>query len=144
MNTWDDFYLGLAKYVSTKSKDPSTKVGTVIVDKDCRPVSFGFNGLPQKIKDTPERLNNRDLKYKIIIHGEINSLIFAKRDIAGCTLYCWPFLTCAKCASIFIQAGIARVVAPGSDNPRWQDEFALAREIFAEAGVQVDEVDYGD
>jgi deoxycytidylate deaminase len=41
-----------------------------------------------------------------------------------------------------IQAGITRCVAPTSDNPRWQEEFSLAREILNEAGVSVEEIPY--
>ena len=87
---WDERYIGLAEYVASWSQDPSTKVGAVIVDEKNRPVSFGFNGLPQGVEDTPERLNNRDIKYKMILHAERNALLFAKSDLTDCTLYVWP------------------------------------------------------
>lgn len=44
---WDEYFLNIAKTVAERSKDPSTKVGAVIIDKHRRPVSFGYNGLIQ-------------------------------------------------------------------------------------------------
>lgn len=139
---WDLYFLGLAKYISTKSKDPSTKVGAVIVDDKNRLVSTGWNGLPQKVFDKPEYLNNREIKYKKIIHGEINAIIFASRSLNNCTLYTYPFMPCCPCSSVVIQTGITRVVAPRSDNPRWQADFVLTRENFKDANITLEEIDY--
>lgn len=139
---WDLFFLGLAKYISSKSKDPSTKVGAVIASPTNRIVSCGWNGLPQKVPDRPEYLNNRDIKYKKIIHGEINAILFSKGETENCTLYTYPFLTCSPCSSIVIQSGITRVVAPVCTNERWQVDFALARENYKDAGVICEEIQY--
>ena len=65
LNKWDDRFLKLAELVSTWSKDPSSKVGAVIVDDKNRVISLGFNGLPRGVEDTKERLNTRELKYDI-------------------------------------------------------------------------------
>jgi dCMP deaminase len=134
---WDLRYLGMAEYISTFSKDPSTKTGAVIVDPNGGVVSQGFNGLPQKIEDLPERLENRELKYKLIIHCEMNAAGFANRSLKGCTLYTWPFMSCIRCAVHMIQLGIERCVAPVNDNPRWQEDFALSTQMFKEAGVDL-------
>jgi dCMP deaminase len=139
-NKWDKRFIELAKHIASWSKDPSTQTGAVIVDNKRRVVSVGYNGMARGVHDTDERLNNRDIKYKIIVHCERNAIIFANRDLEGCTLYTWPFMSCSTCASMVIQAGIKRCVAPKSDNPRWQEEFNLAREIFNEAGVKVVEL----
>jgi dCMP deaminase len=37
---WDNYFINIAGEVATRSKDPSTQVGAVIVDKKHRPVSF--------------------------------------------------------------------------------------------------------
>ena len=58
MNKWDANFLTLANTVCMFSKDPSTKVGAVIVDDDKRVVSIGYNGFPKAIKDD-YRLDNR-------------------------------------------------------------------------------------
>lgn len=139
---WDDWYLGLARYVSTASKDPSTKVGAVIVDPDRRVVSLGYNGLPRGVEDTPERLNDREVKYKMIVHAERNALLFASQPLKGCSIFVWPMMPCAACASMVIQKGIARVVAPLNDNPRWAGDFLLSKQLFEEASVQLSLVDF--
>lgn len=130
--------MGLAKYVSTASKDPSTQVGAVIVDRQKRVVSLGFNGLPRGIDDSQARLFDRETKYKMIVHAERNAMLFAQRSMHGCTLYTWPFQPCSQCAGLVVQAGIERVVSVPNDNPRWQDDFRLANEMFAETGITLD------
>jgi dCMP deaminase len=132
-------YLDIAKRVAQESKDPSTKTGSVIISADGSPVSFGFNGLPRGVKDTAERYNNRDLKYAMIIHAERNSIIFGDRlAMKGGVIYIYPFMPCSICAGMIIQAGIKRVVAPFSDNPRWQESFKLSKKMFREAKVKLD------
>jgi dCMP deaminase len=135
-NEWDLEFLSLAKRISKRSKDPSTKVGAVITNGK-RIVSTGYNGLPQKMADTKNRLDNRELKYKIIIHGEINAILFAQRDLTNHTLYTIPFMPCSNCASIVIQAGITRVVSLLNNNERWKDAFLLTEESFQESGVEL-------
>lgn len=131
---WDKRFLELAGFISGWSKDPSTKVGAVIADPENRIVSIGYNGFPRGVEDTPERLENREIKYKLIIHGERNAILFANRDLKGCRLYT-SMLPCAPCAAMIIQKGISEVIAPFSDNPRWVEDFKLAEEMFSEAGV---------
>jgi len=134
---WELRYLEMAKLVSTWSKDPSTKVGSVIVDSDNTVISVGFNGLPRRIQDTDQRLNNRDIKLKMIIHAEINAIITAKRPLTGTTIYTYPFMSCSQCAGLIIQSGICRHISYKTNNERWKDSFDLALEMFDEARVIV-------
>jgi dCMP deaminase len=134
---WELRYLEMAKLVSTWSKDPSTKVGSVIVDSDNTVISVGFNGLPRRIQDTDQRLNNRDIKLKMIIHAEINAIITAKRPLNGATIYTYPFMSCSQCAGMIIQSGICRHISYKTNNERWKDSFDLALEMFDEARVIV-------
>ena len=134
---WELRYLEMARLVSTWSKDPSTKVGAVIVDSDNTVISVGFNGLPRRIKDTDQRLNNRDIKLKMIIHAEINAIITAKRPLNGTTIYTYPFMSCSQCAGMIIQSGICRHISYKTNNERWKDSFDLALEMFDEARVIV-------
>jgi dCMP deaminase len=141
LSKWDLRYLDLAKYVSCWSKDPSTKVGAVIVDQYNSIVSLGFNGFPRGVFDSEERLDNRELKYKMVVHAEVNALAFAQRDVHGCTLYTTPFMPCSVCTGQIIQRGITRVVTYLDNNPRWVESFKLSRIMFEEAGVRLDEFD---
>ncbi|MCA1379354.1 cytidine deaminase [Bradyrhizobium sp. BRP05] len=136
---WDRYFLDVAKAVSAASKDPSTQVGAVITRPDKTMASFGYNGFPRGIADTEERLNDRDTKIALVIHGEINAILTAREPLHGYTLYTWPFLTCDRCALHVVQAGIKRVVAPevpADKRERWKDSLAKAQAIYDEAGVR--------
>lgn len=134
LNKWDLRFLRLAEHVASWSKDPSTKVGAVIVDNR-RIVSLGFNGFPARVEDSEERLNNRDLKYRMVVHAEANAIIHARSSLQNCVLYTYPFMPCPVCAGQIIQSGISFVVAPYSDNPRWAEQFEITKEMFREAGI---------
>ena len=133
---WDTRFLNLADFVSTWSKDPSTKVGSVITDEYNRIVSVGYNGFPRGIDDDA-RLKNREEKYKMIVHAEMNAILTAARDLSGCTIYTTPFLPCSNCATHIIQAGIKRVVAPINKEPRWEENLKLSESILKEAELSV-------
>lgn len=132
---WDLRFLSLAKHISNWSKDPSTKVGSVLVDENKRVLSMGYNGFPAQIQDNEEDYLNRDLKLKKVVHAEANSIIFAQRDLSKSVLYVWPFMPCSNCAGLVIQSGIKRVVSVENDNPKWQESFKLTKEMFADANV---------
>jgi len=132
---WDERFLDLAKLCGSWSKDPSTQVGAVIVDDNNRIVSIGFNGFPQSVEDSEERLVDRETKYDIIVHAEANALMFANKSPKGCTLYTWPFQPCSRCAGLIIQSGIIRVVSVIHDEVRWKKNFELAGQLFKESSV---------
>lgn len=137
MNTdWDKRFLELASVVGSWSKDPSTKVGAVIVNENKQIVSMGYNGFPRGVKDD-YRLENRETKYNLIVHAEANAIIHAKESLEGCTIYTDPFMPCSKCAGLIIQSGIKRVVSLDCDNPRWIENFRLAHSILTEARIEI-------
>ena len=135
---WTVRFLRLAREVSTYSKDPSTKVGAVIVRPDKSVVSVGFNGFPRKMDDDPKLYKNRDEKYARIIHAEMNALIQAKQSVEGCHLFTWPFMCCDRCAIHMVQAGIERFISPLPTEKalrRWKDSFDRASLFFDEMGA---------
>jgi dCMP deaminase len=144
LTNWDKRFLDLAELVSSWSKDPSTKVGAVIVDDQNVIVSVGFNGFPKGVKDD-DRLNHRDSKYQIIVHAENNALMFAKRPLDGCTIYTYPFMPCPRCAGMIIQSGIKRIVTYENtiSRHRWDIDFAISRELFHEAKIILEECPSG-
>jgi len=142
---WMRRFLGLAEYIASWSKDPSTKCGAVIVRPDHRTIaSLGFNGFPKGMRDDPDLYKEREIKLRRVIHCEINAIIFAAEPLAFCTLFTWPLLTCSRCSLHVIQAGIRTVVAPHIWEPelraRWGDDLEEARANYSEAGVQVVEL----
>lgn len=142
---WDRRFLELARFISNWSKDPSTKVGAVIVDEHNRIVSTGFNGLPQGVADTPERYGNRDTKYPMIVHGDANAILFARTSVFGCTMYTYPFPPCARCTGLLIQAGIQSVIAPVPSSDivsRWGADLEHADTMMEEANRNLYLVDF--
>ena len=144
---WDRYFLGMAKFVSTASKDPSTQVGAVIVDPHTNLVfGHGYNGFPRGIKDTEERYNDRELKYKLVVHAEVNAILMAGKDARWATLYTFPSFMlppiCTDCCKIAIQAGIKEIVGFIVDEDklterqlRWKDSILFARQMCDEAGI---------
>ena len=106
---WDEYFMRIAEAAATKSKDPSSKMGCVIVDQDKRVVSLGYNGMVQASDESKMTLSERPMKYYFAIHSEMNALIFAKRDLIGCTVYN-RVATCENCLKYCLQAGIKRFV----------------------------------
>lgn len=107
--SWDEYFMNIAEAVATKSKDPSSKMGCVIVDKNKRVVSLGYNGLVQGAEESKMTLSERPMKYYFAIHSEMNALIFAHQDLTGCTIYN-RVATCENCLKYCLQAGIKRFV----------------------------------
>ena len=126
---WDRRFLEMARLVSTWSKDPSSKIGSVVVRPDRTVASVGFNGFARGLPDYPQLYADREVKIATVIHAEENAILSAHERLAGCTIYVSGLPPCAGCASKIIQAGIARVVAFDKVVPaRW------ARNMLAGAG----------
>jgi dCMP deaminase len=138
---WDRRFLAMAELVASWSKDPSTQCGCVLVDSDRRVISLGYNGPPQRVRDTYHRLNDRATKLAITLHAEDNALNFARRSLVGCAAYVWPMPPCSQCAARLIQAGIARIVSVQPSEAhleRWGVSFMLAADLYQDAGVTLD------
>lgn len=131
---WDLRFLRMAEEVSTWSKDPRTKVGALIVSPDRRQFSTGYNGFPRKIADTLERLTDREIKNKIVVHAEMNAIDNCKFDVQGCSLYTTLF-PCNRCCVSIINNNIKRIIT--FNDFRKEMNHDLSYELFEEAGVEV-------
>lgn len=142
---WDHRMVQLAKLNASWSKDPSTKVGCVIADDDNHVISMGYNGFPAKIEDN-DRLFDRDVKYQIVVHAEVNASIQAGKAAKGCT----AFVThppCASCMGVLLNCGIKRVVCPLPSQDylsRWNSAMQIAEAMAKEAGVELAITSAGD
>ena len=147
-NSWHIRYLKMAQEISTWSKDPSKKIGAVAVGSKGQILSQGYNGFPRGIDDTISRLMNRELKYKYVVHAEMNVIYNASYSgvsLADSTLYVYGLPVCSECAKGIIQVGISKVVLPKYDSdmlPRWKESWELSKALFNEADVEILEVDY--
>jgi dCMP deaminase len=148
MADWDARFLLLARHIAQWSKDPSTKVGCVVVGPDREIRSTGFNGFPRGIQDSVERLHDRERKYPLVCHAEENAIMHAARigvALKGCVAYVtWP--PCTRCARSLVQAGISEIAYPaGLEIPeRWQEDFGISNQMLTEAGLRVRTVTVDD
>lgn len=142
MSSWHQKFLGLAKHVSTWSKD-STKVGAVIVDPDTNNIiSIGYNGFPRGVNDDMERITNRETKLKLTVHAEINAILNSNKSVRGCDLYVYPTMMvppcCPDCAKAVTNAGIKNVYGYANENlsERWEELSNWTKILFNEGGVK--------
>lgn len=138
---WHNRFLELAKHISTWSKD-TTKVGAVIINPNTKQiVSIGYNGFPRGVKDNVDRIENRDIKYKLVVHAEVNAVLNANKSVDGCDLYVYPTMmipnVCPECAKVVAQSGIKRVFYYNSKklSDRWEELSKYSKIIFNESGV---------
>lgn len=136
---WDLRYLQLAEEVSKWSKDPSSKIGAVAVGSKGQVLSQGYNGFPRGVLDSPNRLNNREEKYRYIVHAEMNLIYNATYNgvsLDGSTLYVTGLPVCSECAKGVIQVGIKRVVMPKQEiKENWKDSWDMSKQLFKETNV---------
>ena len=136
MNKWDKRFLNLALHKAEWSKD-ITKVGCVIT-QDKQDKYFGYNGFPQGIDDTHERLSNREVKHELVIHAEMNAILSANGSLKDHTLYC-THPCCTRCAVHIIRVGIKRVVCinnPTTDTAKQLAQLKVTTELFKEAEIE--------
>lgn len=141
---WDRFYMGLAKYYASASKDPSTKVGAVLVN-DNTVYGMGYNGFPPNVQDSPERYLDRELKYKLIVHAEVNAIVKAAEKAKGSTLYVYPSFAlppiCNECCKVAITAGVREIVGffPDEESEvvkRWKESMEITKLLCTETGLK--------
>ncbi len=134
--TWDDKFLSISREVGTWSKDRSTKLGAVIVDKNNVIISVGYNGFPRNIDDDIEERHQRPEKYKWTEHAERNAIYnLARRYLEGTKIYL-PWIPCVDCARAIIQTGISEIITDNIVVPeRWKDNFKTSIMMLEEAGV---------
>ena len=142
---WDRFYLDLARFTAERlSKDPSTKVGAVVVNYELNREFIGYNGFPRKIIDSEDRYLDRDFKLLTVVHAEVNAILKAGDYSRGATLYVWPSFSlppiCQDCVKLAIQQGIKEIVGylPDPNNERvkrWQKSMDHSKLMCEEAGI---------
>lgn len=150
IDSWDTFWMSMAYLVSMKSKDPSTKVGCVIVGEENNLLSMGYNGPPRGYNDKDPKIYHRPLKYLIFEHGERNAIYNATRNgtaLMGSTLYI-TWIPCSDCARAIIQTGIKHVIIhkqgmdalrmsrAGEDIHSWEESCRMALDMLTDCGVE--------
>lgn len=142
LTLWDKRFLRMAREVSAWSRDPSHRVGAVAV-KDRRIIATGYNGFPRGVEDLDWRWRTKELKYRYVVHGEMNCIYNAAYNgisLVDTTLYVYGLPVCHECAKGIIQAGITRVVGAAdlADGipQRWYESYKKTVAMFDEVSVQ--------
>ena len=112
--SWDEYFMGVAKLASFRSKDPNSQVGACIVDKDNKILSMGYNGFPRGCSDDDfpwaREGDTLETKYAYVTHSELNAILnYRGGSLENCKIYVTLF-PCNECAKAIIQSGIKTVV----------------------------------
>lgn len=135
---WDRRMLKMAHEVATWSKDPVEGVGCVLVAPNFRRVSWGYNGFPRGIADSPHLLEDQERKRELTVHAEANAILNAKTDLAGWSCFITKF-PCNPCAGLLAQAGVRRLVFDQAVDPdsSWFFTQATAFETLSMSQVEI-------
>lgn len=138
--SWDEYFMGVALLAAERSKDPNTRVGACIVDRQRRILSTGYNGFPQGCSDD-EFPWNRDAslgetKYNFVVHAELNAILNTRgKSLADSILYVALF-PCNECAKAIIQAGVREVIYL-SDKYKGTESTEASRRMMTAAGIKL-------
>lgn len=142
---WHEYFFELNKIIKSKSKDPNTKVGCVIVGPDNEIRSTGYNSFPRGLNDEVPERKERPEKYLWIEHAERNAIYNAARmgtPLAGTTIY-MDGIPCLDCARAIIQAGIKKIIYSAEEHAKWNspkyDSSVMNKsiEMLTECGVEI-------
>jgi len=138
---WDQYFMDIAKVVSSRSNCIKRKVAAIIV-RDKRVVSTGYNGTPRGTRNCNEggcprcngmAVSGTNLDECLCSHGEENAIVQASYhgvSLKDGVIYT-TFAPCLMCAKMIINSGIREVIF-NADYPLNDAAFKL----FNEAGVE--------
>lgn len=142
---WDIDFLRIATIMSEHSTCMRKQVGVVIV-KNGRIISTGYNGTPSGVTQCNEYFKSADLlkpdfmdkhgkfSSNFEVHAEQNAIAeLSKNEVSGvgATLYT-TLATCSMCAKLVVAAGIKRVVYAEE-----YDRDMSGPELLRKCGIEV-------
>jgi len=144
--SWDEYFMGVAYLSALRSKDPNTRVGACIVNKNKRIISIGYNGFPKGASDDIFPWTNEgDLlssKYAYVVHAEANAILNATTSVKDSTLYVSLF-PCHECAKLIAQSEIKEIVY-SSNKYSHTDSHKAAVKILDAANVKYRQMEFGE
>jgi len=117
---WSEYFMNIAKVVASRSKDPNTQVGCVIVDSNRHIIGTGYNGFSSNDLESDNKWK-KDNKSNHVVHSELNALLHAVKSVKGATLYC-THKPCQNCCLAISASGIKEVIFL---NDREQDTYSV-------------------
>ena len=140
--SWDDYFLKVARLISSRSTCLRRQVGAIIVIEK-RILATGYNGTPQGLIHC-EKIGCRREDEGIPsgerqelcrgLHAEQNAIIQAALygiSIKGAFLYC-THQPCSICTKMIINSGIKRIVIANG----YPDK--MAQDLLSEAGIPIE------
>lgn len=110
--SWQEYFMDLAINVATRGTCDRAYVGCVLVNKENRIVSTGYNGSISGMPHCDEIGHTmRDGHCIATIHAEMNALLYCAKEgipTKGCICYVTHF-PCLNCTKSLIQAGISKI-----------------------------------
>jgi dCMP deaminase len=138
---WDGRFLGIARSISSWSKDPSTKVGALAVNVERKMIAQGYNGFPKGCDDSSLFYSNRESKYARIIHAETNVICNACNSRVGlhsATIYIYGMYPCPECIKLLAQVHVARIVFQLGETQnleKWKVGFETSKSLMRELHI---------
>ena len=138
--SWDEYFMGIALFTSLRSKDPSSKVGAVIVNEKNRIVGTGYNGFVAGVDESAFNWAREgdwlNTKYPYVVHAEANAILNSTTiNMENCRIYSTLF-PCNECAKKIAQKEIREIIYL-SEKHRQQDFHLAAVKIFEVSGIKV-------
>lgn len=133
--SWDEYFLRMAKAASSRSTCLRRHVGAVLVqDKAVR--GTGYNGAPRGVPsclDLDECLLDESGRCIRTIHAEANLILQTDtKDREGATVYITDF-PCWRCALLLANSGIKEIVY----DQEYGAESKEVRSLMRDAGVHL-------
>lgn len=138
--SWEQYFMNIAKQVSTRATCPRLSVGAVVV-KDRQILATGYNGSVEKASHCT------DVGCYIVggscvrsVHAEQNAILMASKhgiSLKGADIYV-THEPCYNCTKYLVQAGIDTVYY---QNPYFNEETQELKEsIIEEVGLKMIEI----
>lgn len=134
---FSEWLLAMAAAAALRSRDPSTKVGAVIVRPDKSVAAIGYNGFPRGMEDREDWYEDRSEKYDRVIHAEMNALLSMKEHAAGTTVAV-THPPCKDCAKHLAAAGVAKVIWRHCPEIEARFDTRRSEQLLAESGVAIE------
>jgi dCMP deaminase len=143
---WDEWFIKMTYLIASKSKDKSSKIGSVLV-RDTQIISTGYNGFPMGVNDDIPDRHEKPKKYHYVVHAEVNCLYLAARN-GGCTNNCTIYtnvVSCVECTKGLINAGIKKLIYHKQcqekleefPKEQWQEQKEIVESMLNEAKIDL-------
>ena len=115
-DTKSQYFLKMAKHVSTQATCPRRAVGCVIVDKNNHVLSTGFNGVPKNYTHCTDKpcggqnfKSGQGLDKCMATHAEQNALLQC-RNVNEIHIMYLTLSPCTTCAKLIANTGCKKVI----------------------------------